>query len=51
MSGMRAAVERLQAIYARAALPTRFRGTFHDAPHSFQPPMQEEAFAWLERWL
>jgi dienelactone hydrolase len=51
MSGMRAAVERLQAIYDKAALPTRFRGTFHDAPHSFQPSMQEEAFAWLERWL
>lgn len=27
------------------------RGTFHDAPHSFPPSMQAEAFGWLERWL
>lgn len=51
MAGMRAAVERLQAIYAKAGLAGRFRGTFHDAPHSFTPAMQDEAFAWLERWL
>jgi hypothetical protein len=51
LSGMRAAVDRLTAIYAKAGLPERFRGTFYDAPHCFQPPMQEEAFAWLERWL
>lgn len=51
MAGMRAAVEHLQAIYARAGIPGRFRGTFHDAPHSFTPAMQDEAFAWLERWL
>lgn len=37
MDGMRAAVERLQAIYAKAGIPARFRGTFHDAPHSFTP--------------
>lgn len=51
MDGMRAAVERQRAIYAKAGLPARFRGTFHDAPHSFTPAMQDEAFAWLERWL
>jgi dienelactone hydrolase len=51
MAGMRAAVERLQAIYAKGGIPDRFRGTFHDAPHSFTPAMQEEAFAWLEHWL
>jgi len=27
------------------------RATFYDEPHSFRPAMQEEAFAWLERWL
>jgi dienelactone hydrolase len=37
MRGMRAAVERLQAVYAKAGIPARFRGTFHDAPHSFTP--------------
>jgi hypothetical protein len=51
MAGMRGAVEKLERIYAKAGIPDRFAGTFHDAPHSFTPAMQAEAFAWLERWL
>jgi dienelactone hydrolase len=51
MAGMRGAVEKLAAIYAKAGIPERFRGVFHDEPHSFRPGMQDEAFAWLERWL
>jgi hypothetical protein len=49
--GMRGAVEKLERVYARAGVPDRFRGTLHDAPHSFPQPLQAEAFAWLERWL
>ncbi|HEX2095518.1 MAG TPA: dienelactone hydrolase family protein [Longimicrobiaceae bacterium] len=51
VSGMRGAVERLERIYDRAGIPERFRGAFHDEPHSFTPRMQDEAVAWLERWL
>lgn len=51
MEGMRAAVDHLARVYAKAGIPERFRGTFHDEPHSFRPAMQDEAFAWLERWL
>lgn len=51
MEGMRAAVDRLERIYARAGIPERFRGTFHDEPHSFSPRMQDEAFEWLRRWV
>lgn len=51
MDGMRGAVEKLERIYAKARIPDRFAGTFHDAPHSFTPAMQAEAFAWLERCL
>ena len=51
MSGMKGAVEKLTRIWAKAGLPERFRGTFYDVPHSFRPDMQEEAFAWLEKWL
>jgi dienelactone hydrolase len=51
MEGMRGAVDKLQRIHAKAGIPERFAGTFHDAPHSFTPAMQAEAFAWLERWL
>jgi hypothetical protein len=51
MSGMEAAVDKLTRIYAKAGLPEKFRGTFHDVPHSFRPEMQDEAFEWMERWL
>ncbi|HEX8830152.1 MAG TPA: hypothetical protein VF705_03245 [Longimicrobium sp.] len=47
---MRASVERLRRTYAQAGIPARFRGTFHPEPHSFSPAMQDEAFAWLQRW-
>lgn len=51
LSGMKGAVEKLEKIYAKAGLRERFRGSFYDVPHSFKPEMQEEAFAWLEKWL
>jgi dienelactone hydrolase len=51
MSGMVGAVEKLRRIYAKAGAAERFRGTFYDVPHSFLPAMQDEAFAWLDRWL
>jgi dienelactone hydrolase len=37
--------------YAKAGAPEAFRMSFHDGPHKFDVPMQEEAFAWLERWM
>jgi dienelactone hydrolase len=51
ISGMKGAVEKLTRIYAKAGIPERFRATFYDLPHSFRPEMQDEAFAWLEKWL
>lgn len=51
LAGMQAAVDKLARIYAKAGLAERFRGTFYDDTHSFRPAMQEEAFAWLDRWL
>ncbi len=50
-TGMIGAVDKLTRIFAKAGIPERFRGTFHDEPHSFRAAMQDEAFAWLERWL
>jgi dienelactone hydrolase len=51
MTGMKGAVDKLSRIYDKAGIPDRFRGTFHDVPHSFTPEMQEEAFAWIEKWI
>ena len=50
-AGLQGAVDKLAKIYAKAGLPERFRGTFYDAPHSFFPPAQDEAFAWFDQWL
>lgn len=50
-SGMEAAVDKLGRLYAKAGCPERFRGVFHDVPHSFPPSLQEEAFDWFDRWL
>lgn len=51
LSGLQASVEKLTAIYGKAGIPERFRGTFYDTIHSFQPHMQDEAFDWMDRWL
>jgi dienelactone hydrolase len=50
-AGMKAAEERLQAVYAKMGAGDRFHAGTHDVPHQFNLTMQEEAFAWLERWL
>jgi dienelactone hydrolase len=50
-ASMEAAVDKLTRLYAKAGRSNRFRGSFHDEPHSFTVPMQDEAFDWLDRWL
>lgn len=51
LEAMQGAVDKLDRIYAKAGVPERFRGTFYDEPHVFKPHMQDEAFAWFDRWL
>jgi dienelactone hydrolase len=41
----------LTDIYAQAGAPEKARVSFHPGPHQFNRAMQEEAFAWLDRWL
>lgn len=41
----------LRECYAKAGAADAFRMSFYDGPHKFDVPMQEEAFAWLARWL
>ena len=50
-AGMEEAVQKLTAVYAKAGAPDRFLARFYDVPHRFDPPMQDDAFAWLDRWL
>jgi hypothetical protein len=49
--GMQDAVEKIRRVYAAEGAAERFQGKFYDVPHSFTVEMQDEAFAWLERWL
>ena len=48
---MRAADGMLNVVYRKAGTPERYRGSFYDGPHKFDLPMQDEAFAWFDRWL
>ena len=43
--------EILARCYRKAGAPAAFRMSLHDGPHKFDVPMQEEAFAWFDRWL
>jgi dienelactone hydrolase len=50
-TGMRQAVAKIAAAYAKAGCIDRFSGRFYDVPHRFTRAMQDEAFVWLDRHL
>ena len=41
----------LTEVYKKAGAPERYRASFYDGPHKFDREMQQEAFAWFDRWL
>jgi len=41
----------LHDTYAKAGAVDNFRMSHYDGPHRFNIPMQEEAFAWFDKWL
>lgn len=51
IDGMRDAIERISRAYEKAGVKDRFTGRFYDVPHMFTRPMQDDAFAWLDRQL
>jgi dienelactone hydrolase len=51
MSGMQDSLDKLQAVYQKADVSDRFNGKFHDVPHRLTLAMQDEAFAWFDKWL
>lgn len=50
-AGMREAVAKIAAVYAKAGAVDRFAGKFYDVPHVFNRAMQDDAFAFLDRAL
>jgi dienelactone hydrolase len=45
------AFDKMRAVYASQDALERLETRWYDAPHRFDVPMQEFAFAWLDRWL
>lgn len=41
----------LTDVYRKAGAADRYRASFYDGPHKFDPEMQKEAFAWFDRFL
>jgi hypothetical protein len=41
----------LDATYRKAGAGECFRMSYYEGPHQFDAAMQEEAFAWFDRWL
>ena len=51
LPGVHAAFDKVAQVYAKAGVPDRFAGVLYDGPHEFNAAMQDQAYAWLERWL
>jgi len=51
LAGQRQADAKLKAIYGKMDAPDHYQGRFYPGPHKFDRRMQEDAFAWFERWL
>ncbi|HEY2932537.1 MAG TPA: alpha/beta hydrolase family protein [Acidobacteriota bacterium] len=51
LDGVKAAFEKIERCYAKAAFSERQRCRLFDAPHEFNLQMQAEAWDWLKRWV
>ena len=51
LEGMRAADRKLAAIYRKMGATDKFKCNYYDVPHSLNVGMQDDAIAWLARWL
>jgi dienelactone hydrolase len=49
--GMEESVKKIEAVYRQAGAADAFTARFYDLPHVLNVEMQEEAFAWFDRWL
>lgn len=51
MDGMQAAEAKIAEVYRRLGAADHFKCNYYDEPHSLKIPAQDDAIAWLERWL
>jgi dienelactone hydrolase len=50
-TGVAECFDKLHACYKKAGIPDRIKTSWYDAPHEFNPQMQEEAWEWIKRWV
>jgi len=51
LEAMQAADKKLAAIYKKMQAEDRYQCNYYDVPHSLNVEMQDDAIAWLEKWL
>ena len=51
LEGMQAAEQKLATVYEKMGAGDRFVCNYYDEPHSLKVPAQDDAIAWLEKWL
>jgi dienelactone hydrolase len=51
MEGMQAAEAKIAAVYEKLGARDHFRCNYYNEPHSLKIPAQDDAIAWLEKWL
>jgi len=51
IDGMKAAENKLAAVYRKMGASDKFKCNFYDVPHSLNVEMQEDAFDWIEAHL
>jgi dienelactone hydrolase len=51
LEGMKESVKKIGQAYEKAGAGSSYIGKFYDVPHQFTKPMQDEAFAWMDRQL
>lgn len=51
LEGMRESVDKIAQIYAKTGSGGAFLGKFYDERHIFNVEMQNDAFAWFDKWL
>jgi hypothetical protein len=49
--GVRAAFGKIEACFRKAGVAERQQCRLYDTPHEFNPAMQDEAWAWIEKSL
>jgi dienelactone hydrolase len=51
LTEMKRADEILKEVYAKADAASNYKGAFYKGDHKFDAQMQNDAFAWFDRWL